>query len=216
VTVAARRLDLLEGAKATIEAEGGSAAVAHLDVVDEASIDALFSGRSAFDILVNNAGVSQPARAAEVSSSDWDAVMATNLRGPFLLARGACAALRKAGRPGTIVNVASILGLRTAGDVAAYATSKAGLIHLTRILALEWARHSIRVNSLCPGYIETDLNRSFLRSPAGEALVRRIPARRFGRPDDLDGAMLLLCSDAGRYITGTTLVVDGGHLVSSL
>src|SRR5690606_1782423 len=117
---------------------------------------------------------------------------------------------------GAIVNIASILGLRVAGNLAAYAASKAGTVQMTKALALEWARHGIRVNALCPGYIETDLNRDFFAGEDGQALIRRIPQRRLGQPADLDGALLLLCSDAGRYITGAALVVDGGHLVSSL
>jgi NAD(P)-dependent dehydrogenase (short-subunit alcohol dehydrogenase family) len=120
------------------------------------------------------------------------------------------------GRGGSIVNIASILGLRPTIGVPAYLASKAGLIHLTHGLALELARHKIRVNALAPGYFRTDINRDFLEGPAGEALVKRIPQRRFGEPEDLDGALLLLASDAGRYITGAVLPVDGGHLVNSV
>jgi NAD(P)-dependent dehydrogenase (short-subunit alcohol dehydrogenase family) len=124
--------------------------------------------------------------------------------------------LRAAEVGGAIVNIASILGHRVAGNVSAYATSKAGLIHLTKVLALEWARYGIRVNALCPGYVETDLNRTFFASEQGLQLVRRIPQRRLGRAEELDGALLLLASRAGSYITGSTIEVDGGHLVSSL
>lgn len=120
------------------------------------------------------------------------------------------------GHGGSIVNIASVTAFRTAGQLAAYAASKAGLVHLTRVLALEWARHGIRVNAIAPGYIETDINRAFFASPAGEAVIRRIPQRRLGRPEDLDGALLLLASDAGRYMTGTTITVDGGHVTSPL
>lgn len=121
-----------------------------------------------------------------------------------------------AGGDGAIVNVASILGLRQGGQVGSYATSKAGLIQLTRQMALEWARHGIRVNALAPGYIETDLNRDFLASEAGAALVRRIPQRRFGRMQDLDAVLLLLLSSASAYMTGAVIPVDGGHLLSAL
>ena len=124
--------------------------------------------------------------------------------------------MREQGSGGVIVNIASILGLRVAGQVPAYAASKAGVVQLTKAMALELARHGIRVTALCPGYMETDLNRDFFASEAGQALIRRIPQRRLGRPEELDGALLLLCSDAGSYITGSTIVVDGGHLVSSL
>ena len=142
--------------------------------------------------------------------------MATNLRGGFLVAQAAGRMMRAQGRGGAIVNIASILGLRVAGQVAAYAASKAAVVQLTRAMAFELARHAIRVNALCPGYVETDLNRDFFAGEQGQALIRRIPQRRLGRLSDLDGPLLLLCSDAGAYMTGVALPVDGGHLVSSL
>jgi len=124
--------------------------------------------------------------------------------------------MRDARRAGSIVNIASILGLRQSGQVTAYATSKAGLIQMTKSMALELARYNIRVNALAPGYINTEMNRDFMDTPVGEALVKRIPQRRLGQPEDLDGALLLLASDASRYMTGAVIAVDGGHLVSSL
>ena len=126
------------------------------------------------------------------------------------------AAMVESGQGGSIVNVASILGKRVASHVSAYATSKAGLIQLTRSLALVWARHGIRVNALCPGYVETDLNRDFFATDAGKALIKRVPQRRLGQAEDLDGPLLLLVSDLGRFMTGTELVADGGHLVTSI
>lgn len=217
VLLAARRREALEDACAGIVRAGGKAAALTLDVADEGSVAAAFAGLDAApDILVNNAGISGAAPALDIDAAAFDSVMDTNLRGAFLVARAAAAAMRAAGKGGAIVNVASILGHRVAGGVSAYAASKAGLIHLTRALALEWARFDIRVNALCPGYIETDINRDFFATEAGQALIRRIPQRRLGQPGDLDGALLLLASDAGRYITGASLAVDGGHLVSSL
>ncbi len=139
----------------------------------------------------------------------------TNLKGAFLAAQAAAGIMQRHGG-GTIVNVASILGLRVAGQVAAYAASKAGLVQLTKALALEWARHGVRVNALCPGYIETDINRDFFQGDAGRAMLKRVPQRRLGQPSDLDGPLLLLCSDASAYMTGAVVAVDGGHLVSSL
>jgi NAD(P)-dependent dehydrogenase (short-subunit alcohol dehydrogenase family) len=185
-------------------------------VADAAAVEAVFAEAPPFDIVINNAGLSQPGPALETSEAEWDSTLDVNLKGAFFVAKTAASAMLKARRGGSIVNVASILGLRVAGGVSAYAASKAGLIQLTRSLALEWARHGIRVNALCPGYIETDLNRDFFATDAGMALINRIPQRRLGQAEDLDGALLLLASDAGCHITGTTLAVDGGHLVSSL
>lgn len=154
--------------------------------------------------------------ALDMSVDEWDRVVDTNLKGVFLIAQAAARHMKAGRRGGAIVNVASILGHRVAGALASYVASKAGVIRLTEALALEWARYGIRVNALCPGYIETDINREFFTSEPGLALIKRIPQRRLGLPEDLDGALLLLTTDAGRYITGSSIVVDGGHLVSSL
>jgi len=215
VILAARRVDSLKEACAEIEAAGGKASAVALDVTDEASIAAAFEQVGApLDILVNNAGIQNAKPALETTAAEWDRVVDTNLRGVFLVAQAAAKGMK--GRGGSIVNVASILGHRVAGNLASYAASKAGVVRLTEALALEWARHGIRVNALCPGYVETDLNSDFFASEPGQALIRRIPQRRLGRLEDLDGALLLLASDASRYMTGSSLVVDGGHLVSSL
>lgn len=217
VTLAARRLDSLEKASEDIRREGGSATVVALDVCDADQVRSVISALDPMaDILVNNAGISGASSAMNISESEWDHVIDTNLKGAFLMAQSFANRLREADRAGTVVNIASILGIRVAGGVPAYATSKAGLVQLTKALALEWARYNIRVNVLCPGYIATDLNREFFESAPGRALIKRIPQRRLGEPEDLDGALLLLASDAGRYITGASFVVDGGHLVSSL
>ena len=214
VTVAARRAAPMEALAAEIAAAGGTAEVLALDVTDTAAVAEKLAARR-FDILINNAGGSASGPALEQDAAEIDATLDLNLKAAFHVARSAAAGMRDAGG-GAIVNIASILAHRVAGRTAAYAASKAGLLHLTRALALEWARHGIRVNALCPGYIETDLNRDFFATEAGQALIRRIPQRRLGQAGDLDGALLLLVSDAGRYITGADLVVDGGHLVSSL
>lgn len=217
VTLAARRTRALESVRARIEAAGHGAATLALDVTDGAAVAAAFEGAATpWTLVINNAGINLPGDVLSASDEDWDRVLDINLRGAVRVARAAARRLKAAGQGGAIVNVASILGLRVAGGVAAYATSKAALVQFTRAAALEWARHDIRVNALCPGYIETDLNRGFFATEPGAALIRRIPQRRLGRPADLDGALLLLASDAGRYITGITLAVDGGHLVSSL
>lgn len=216
VAIGARRLDRLT----TLAAEIGSAVLpVELDVADEASIDRAVErvvghfGR--LDILANNAGIVVAKAALDLSAADWDATMSTNLRGAFLMAQAAARRMSATGG-GSIVNTASIAGLRTGGHLAAYAASKAGLLHLTRNLAMEWARLGIRVNALAPGYIETDLNRDFFATKAGEDVIRRIPQRRLGRLEDLDGPLLLLAGDASRYMTGSVLVVDGGHSINGL
>jgi NAD(P)-dependent dehydrogenase (short-subunit alcohol dehydrogenase family) len=126
------------------------------------------------------------------------------------------AAWREQSRGGVIVNIASILGVRQAASLAPYAVSKAGVIQLTKSLALEWARYDIRVNALAPGYFETEINSNFLKSEQGRALIRRIPMRQVGRFADLEGPFLLLATDASRFMTGSIIAVDGGHLVASL
>lgn len=217
VTLAARRKEALDGAVARIRAAGGDARALPMDVSDGASVAAAFAqAPDGFDILVNNAGIAGAVAALDLDEAGWDRVLDVNLKGSFLVAQAAARALKQAGRGGTIVNIASVLGLRVAGNVSAYAASKAGIIQLTKALALEWARHGIRVNALCPGYIETEMNAAFFASEAGQGMVRRIPQRRLGKPEELAGALLLLASDAGSYMTGSTIEVDGGHLVSSL
>lgn len=215
VTLAARRRDKVEGAAANLRAQGMRAEAASLDVTDAGSVAALFEGGAPFDVVINNAGISATGAALEMDLAEFQRVLDTNLTGVFAVAQAA--ARQMAGADGgAIVNIASILGLRVAGHVAAYAASKAGLVQLTRALALEWARHGIRVNALCPGYVKTPLNADFFASEGGQALIRRIPQRRLGQLSDLDAPLLLLASDAGAYMTGSIVAVDGGHLVSSL
>ena len=213
VVAAARRKDELDALVATLP--GGASAVA-LDLRDAAAVEKAMAALGPLDIVVNNAGIAHTTPALDLSEDDWQRVLDTNLSGAFRVTRGAARALRDAKRGGAIVNVASVLGYRVAKQVPAYVAAKAGLIRLTEALALELAPLGIRVNALAPGYVETDLNRDFLHSPAGETMVKRVPLRRFGVPADLDGALLLLASDAGRYVTGTTIVVDGGHILSWL
>lgn len=215
VILGARRAPLLDSVAAQIRAAGGSCDTVALDVTDSASIAAL-GERLAVDILVNNAGIVRPAAPLAVAEADWDAVIDTNLKGMFLVAQAVGQAMRDAGKPGSIINIASVLGLRQAAQALPYAVSKAGAIQLTKTMALELARFGIRVNAIAPGYLDTELNHDFWDTEAGKALVRRIPQRRLGRPDDLDGPLLLLASDASRYMTGAVLAVDGGHLVSTL
>jgi NAD(P)-dependent dehydrogenase (short-subunit alcohol dehydrogenase family) len=167
-------------------------------------------------IIVNNAGTVARAPSIELADGDWSAVVDVNLSGVFRVAQAAAREMVAAGQAGSIINIASILGLRVRPQVAAYAATKAGVVQLTKALALEWAEHRIRVNALAPGYFETDINRDLLRSPAGQALIGRVPQKRVGQLADLDGPLLLLASDASAYMTGAVIPVDGGHLVGSL
>lgn len=220
LAIAARRADRLASLQAELLSAGGKAVAVELDVQSGDSITAAFAAAEQalgpIDIVVNNAGISIVKPALEMPVEDWDAVVNTNLRGAWLVAQAAGKRWLMAKRPGVIVNIASILGLRTIGQVAPYNASKAGLIHLTRALAMEWARHDIRVNAICPGYIETEMNSDFWKTPGGKRLIDRIPQRRIGKPEHLDGALLLLSSEAGSFMTGSVLTVDGGHTVSSL
>lgn len=220
VWLAARRTDRLQALQEQLAGRGAQVSSIALDVTDSASVAAAFDTMAAAgalpDIVVNNAGVGAGAPALATREQDWDQVVQTNLKGAWLVATEAARRLVGIERPGSIVNIASVLGERVGAFVAPYAASKAGLIHLTKALALEWARHGIRVNALCPGYICTDINRDFLASEEGERMRKRVPQRRFGEARDLDGPMLLLASDAGRYMTGAVLAADGGHLVSGL
>ncbi|MGX9963377.1 SDR family NAD(P)-dependent oxidoreductase [Roseomonas sp. F4] len=215
VVLAARRVEALEVVAKAIRATGGSATTIRLDIADPAGWDGLEDAAGVIDILVNNAGIVREGAALDQAEADWDAVIDTNLKGMAFLAQRMARGMKDRGG-GCIINIASILGLRQAGGVLSYAVSKAGVIQMTKSLALEWARHGIRVNAIAPGYIETELNRDFWASPGGVAMIKRIPQRRLGQLRDFDGPLLLLASDASRYMTGSVLVVDGGHMVSSL
>jgi NAD(P)-dependent dehydrogenase (short-subunit alcohol dehydrogenase family) len=216
VVLAARRLDRLEALAGALAAQGHKARALSLDVTDETSIAACIAAAGPLDVVVNNAGIAGPQAAVDVSAAAFDRIVDTNLRGCFLVAAAAARSLIAADRGGSIINIASILGMRVAGAVAPYAMSKAGVIQMTRALALEWARHRIRVNAIAPGYMRTAINDDFFASAAGEALVKRVPMRRLGELEELDGPFLLLASQASSFMTGSVIAVDGGHLVSSL
>jgi NAD(P)-dependent dehydrogenase (short-subunit alcohol dehydrogenase family) len=220
VIVAARRADKLAALVEAIGTEGGKSLAVPMDVNDRASIDAALAEAAksvgAPDIVVNNAGIAISKPSLDITEEEWRRVLDTNLDGVWRVAQASAKAMIAAGKGGSIVNIASILGLRVAGSLLSYATSKAAVVQLTKALAIEWARYRIRVNAIAPGYVETDMNREALHSEAGAAMVKRVPQRRIGKPEDLDGALLLLASEAGSYMTGSVVVVDGGHVVSSL
>lgn len=220
VAAAARRTERLQDLARECEGLPGRVVPLALDVSSVAAIEAGVAEAASLlgglDVLVNNAGVGETEAALSVSEAQWDAQLDVNLKGCFFAAQAAAKIMAGQEGGGAIVNIASILGERVTGRVAPYAISKAGLIQMTKALALEWARHAIRVNALAPGYVVTHINREFFAGEAGEALKKRIPMRRAGELEDLDGPLLLLCSDAGRYMTGAVVAVDGGHLVSGL
>jgi NAD(P)-dependent dehydrogenase (short-subunit alcohol dehydrogenase family) len=220
VAACARRTDRLEQLVSEIGAAGGKAQAFAMDVADPANVEsgyaAIVKALGAPDIVVNNAGIAQTKAAIELTEADWQNVMNTNLDGVWRIATAGARAMVAAGKGGSIINIASVLGLRVATHLLAYATAKAGVVQMTQALALEWARHRIRVNAIAPGYIETEMNRDFFKTDAGSQVTKRVPQRRIGAPSDLDGALLLLASEAGRYMTGSIVVVDGGHVVNSL
>jgi NAD(P)-dependent dehydrogenase (short-subunit alcohol dehydrogenase family) len=219
VAVAARRADKLQALVDSIATAGGEARALSLDVTDSASVRNCFDELASWgapDVVVNNAGITVTRPLLEQTEEDFDSVIETNLKGCWLVATEAARRMVAATQGGSIVNIASILGERVAGGVAPYAISKAGVVQTTKAMALELARYRIRVNALLPGYVVTDLNRDFLTSEAGDKLRSRIPSRRFGELTDLDGPLLLLASDAGAAMSGSTVAVDGAHLVSSL
>jgi 3-oxoacyl-[acyl-carrier protein] reductase len=217
VVLVARRAERIAEVKARIEAAGGRAIAVTADVRDRAAMTAAFdAAEKAFGtvtILVNNAGVVTSGRAVALSEEEWRRVLATNLDAVFYWAQEAARRMLAAGKGGAIVNIASVLGFGVDKGVVAYATAKAGVIQLTKALALELAFKGIRVNAIAPGWIVTELNRDYLASERGAALKREIPIGRFGEERDLDGPLLLLVSDAGRFVTGATIVADGGQLV---
>ena len=222
VALAARQLDRLRELERAIAAGGGRVASVALDVTDHGSIGRAIAAVEAalgpIDVLINNAGVAVSKGVLEQTEADWDRVVDTNLKGAFFVAQAVAKRMvARAPKPacgGNIVNIASVLALDVVGHLAPYAASKGGLWQLTRTMALELARQDIRVNALAPGYIETEINREFLATPAGERMRQRIPQRRFGTPEDLDGALLLLASDASRYMTGSIIVLDGGLMLA--
>jgi 3-oxoacyl-[acyl-carrier protein] reductase len=217
VALVARRADRLAALKSKIEAAGGRAVAIEADVVDRAAMKRAFDQvEAAFGtvtILVNNAGIAPSARAIDVTEEHWRETLAIDLDAVFFWAQDAARRMLAAGQGGAIINISSVLGFGVSKGVIAYATAKAAVVQVTKGLGLELASKGIRVNAIAPGWFVTDLNREFLASERGAAIKKEIPLGRFGQDGDLDGALLLLASDAGRFITGATLVVDGGQVV---
>ena len=217
VALVARRADRLKSLKDEIEGKGGRAVAIEADVTDHAAVARTFdAAEKAFGtvtILVNNAGIAHGGRAVEMPAEEWRKVLSTNLDAVFFWAQEAARRLLAAKKQGAIVNIASVLGLAVSKGAVAYAAAKAGVVQVTKALAVELAFKGVRVNAIAPGWFVTEMNDDYLSGEAGTAIKREIPMGRFGNPGDLDGALLLLVSDAGGYITGATIVVDGGQVV---
>ena len=220
VVLGARRRERLERAVDEIAADGGTASAVALDVSAGRSVEEAFAEIDRLvgpvDVVINNAGTTVTKPMLEMTEAEWDGIVDTNLKGVWLVMREAARRMVDAKSGGCVVNVTSILGERVAGNVSAYAASKAAVTHLTKAAALELARYGIRVNALAPGYIRTDLNAEYFESLPGQAMIKRVPQRRLGDAADLDAPLLLLASDASPFMTGAVVAVDGGHLVSSL
>lgn len=220
VVVAARREDRLKDLAREIAANGGESLAVPLDVTDSGSVAAAFdAAERAFgvvEILANNAGVADSKLAVDIDEESWDWVLDTNLKGAWLVAREAGARMIAAGKPGSIVNTASILGMRVALAVSSYSASKAAVIQLTKSLALEWSRKNIRVNALCPGYFVTELNAPYFATEKGQRYLERTPAQRSGEIHELTAPFMLLASDAGSFVNGVALPVDGAHSIGNM
>jgi NAD(P)-dependent dehydrogenase (short-subunit alcohol dehydrogenase family) len=211
IVVAARRRKKLEETAQSIADKGGKAICVDLDVTDSASV------RNCFAEAESSVGIAdREGFLADLSEEDWDAVIDTNLKGVFLVAQAAARALIRAEKPGSIINIASVLGFRVAKMLSSYIAAKSGVVNLTKTMALEWARYGIRVNAIAPGYFLTDINEHFFKTGAAKKMLVQIPMRRIGELEELSGPLLLLASDAGSFMTGSTIEVDGGQLCSTL
>jgi len=225
VVLAARRIERLKTLRAELEAEGGDAHVVGLDVTDPASIRAAVAHAEtemgAIDILVNNSGVGSTQKLTDVTPESYDEVMATNLRGAFFVAQEVAKrmiARSKGEAPGTftggrIVNVASMAGLHVAPGISVYGISKAGVVHMTRVMAFEWGRFGINVNAICPGYIDTEINHHVWQTEAGQRLLQSFPRKRVGKPEDLDALLMMLCANESRFVNGAVIAAHDGQAI---
>lgn len=220
VALAARRREKLAETAALIEDIGGQSISVDLDVTDARSVTScvrnVTSELGAPDILVNNAGIARQAFITDIAEDDWDAVIDTNLKGVFMVAQAVAKEMIRSEKGGSIINIASILGIGVSKALASYIAAKSGVINLTKAMALEWTRANIRVNAIAPGYFVTEINQEAFDQGAHELVKQAVPMGRVGEMAEISGPLLLLASDAGSYMTGSVLTVDGGHLVRSL
>ena len=222
VVLAARRTEKLKELRAQIEAEGGASRIVQLDVTDHASIKAAVAHAETeagpIDILVNNSGVSTTQKLVDVTPEDYDFMMETNTKGAFFVAQEVAKRmiLRSKAEPNRhfrIINIASVAALRVLSQIGVYCMSKAAVVQMTKAMALEWGRYGINVNAICPGYIETEINRDYFASESGQKLVNILPRKRVGQPSDLDGLLLLLAADESRFMNGAVITADDGMAV---
>ena len=218
VALAARRVERLKELRAEIDADGGEAHVYQLDVTDLASVRGCIArveqDFKKIDILVNNSGVSATARITDTTEEDYDFVMNTNAKGAFFVAQQTAKVMIAQKTAGRIINIASVAGMKVMSQLSVYCMSKAAVVHMTRAMALEWGRHGINVNAICPGYIVTEINAAHFETEAGQKLVSLLPRRRAGKPEDLDGILMLLASDESRFVNGTAITADDGLAVA--
>lgn len=219
VVLASRRIERMKELRAEIEASGGAAHVVALDVTDYASIKAAVAHAETeagtIDILVNNAGVSTAQKLLDVTPADYARIFDTNARGAFFVAQEVAKRMIMRGQGNgkpcyRIINIASVAALRVLPQIGVYAMSKAAVVQMTKAMALEWGRHGINVNAICPGYIDTEINHHHWSSEAGQKLLAMLPRKRVGQPQDLDGLLLLLAADESQFINGAVMSADDG------
>jgi len=222
VVLASRRLDKLKALRAEIEGQGGDAHVVELDVTDHDAIKSAVAHAEtevgSIDILVNNSGVSTTQRIQDVSENDFDRVFNTNVKGAFFVAQEIgkrMLARAKGAAPGTftggrIINIASMAGLRVLPQIGVYCMSKAAVVQMTKVMALEWGRFGINVNAICPGYIDTEINHLHWQTEQGQKLVQMLPRKRIGQAKDLDALLVMLCANESHFINGAVIAADDG------
>ncbi|MCL5041786.1 MAG: SDR family oxidoreductase [Gammaproteobacteria bacterium] len=221
VVVAARRVERLQALVDELQGQGHQALAVAMDVTDADSVEAGFAAAEAsfgrVDILINNAGIGDPVKFLAMTEGNWRSMLDTNLDGAWRVAHRASVAMANDGKGGSIINIASILGLRVGKALSHYAVAKAGVVQLTKAMALELASDRIRVNAIAPGYFRTEMNGDYFDTEHGQNYIRsKVPMRRLGQLDELSGPLLLLASEAGSFMTGSVLTVDGGHVTNSL